>query len=125
MIFGHEPSFSQFSHFAVSGFEDDLPKCGVLGYDVDARGWRTVRPGEGQLQFFEHPQNLSERKIKGKELRNTLSSRIQQNISAVLTEFGIKNTSGDKKKIEAASAKLAKTFAARARNKQVPSNKRK
>ena len=125
MIFGHEPSFSQFAQFAVQGFEQDMPKCGVLGFDVDSKVWRKVNPREGRLQFFEHPQKLREHKIEGKELRSTLSDRIQQNISAVLTEFGIEKKSGDEKKIQAASVKLAKTFATHARSEQVPSAKRK
>ena len=125
MIFGHEPSFTQFAQFAVEGFEQIMPKCGVMGFDVDSMSWRKMSPGNGRLQFFEHPQKLREHKMMGKEQRRTLSDRIQQNISAVLSEFGIEKHSGDEKKIQAASAKLAKIFAAHIRSKQAPSAKRK
>lgn len=55
MVFGHDPSFTEFAGFMIPGFRQAIPKAGVLVMDLDRPRWKSVRAGDGRLVHFERP----------------------------------------------------------------------
>jgi len=115
MVFGHDPSFSDFAKHMVKEFSDDLPKCGVFTFRVNRKKWETVQPGEGTCLYFEHPQRIHARKEEEKARRRDIAARIEKSIQQVLGRFGIESSDKEHKKIHRVSTRLARAFAPRAR----------
>jgi phosphohistidine phosphatase len=55
MVFGHDPSLSEFAASLISTFKSVIPKAGVVAIDVDRKNWGAVRAGDGKLAAFEQP----------------------------------------------------------------------
>jgi phosphohistidine phosphatase len=115
MVFGHDPSFSDFAKYMVEGFTDDLPKCGVFAFNVNRKKWRTMKAGDGACVYFEHPRGIRERNQEKKEHRKNISARIEKGITQVLDRFGIERSEKEGRKIRRASTRLAKAFAHKTR----------
>lgn len=117
MVFGHDPEFSEFAQYMVSGFEAMLPKCSVFGFSVNRKSWKTLKSGDGKLQFFESPEGLLQLRERAKQLRREAAERIEGGIWDALAEFGVERSEGDAegsaKIARRASAKVAKSFADR------------
>jgi phosphohistidine phosphatase len=114
MVFGHDPSFSDFAKYMVEGFTEDLPKCGVFAFTVNRRKWGTMKAGDGACLFFEHPHGIRERIQEEKQRRKDISARLENGIAQVLDRFGIERSDKEGRKIRRASARLARMFAHKA-----------
>jgi phosphohistidine phosphatase len=115
MVFGHDPSFTDFAQFIARGFKNYLPKCSIFGVSTNRRSWATIRSGDGHLDIFEHPDGLHQRQELARTIRVELAGRIENGILSALGEFGLKGEAvEDQKRIRRASTKLAKTFATQA-----------
>jgi phosphohistidine phosphatase len=55
LVFGHDPSFSEFAAMMVPRFKDMIPKAGYLIMDLPRRSWSAVRAGDGRAVAFERP----------------------------------------------------------------------
>jgi phosphohistidine phosphatase len=115
MVFGHDPAFTDFARYMIKGFNDALPKCAVLGFTVNRRVWRTMKSGDGRLEYFESPESLVLRRRRAKELRKNMSSKIENGIWKALSEFGIDAEADAAKKaqkhVRRASARIARRLA--------------
>lgn len=58
MIFGHNPSFTEFANEMVTKIIDNLPTCGVFAVNWHTHSWNDIKKGEGKFKFFEFPKNL-------------------------------------------------------------------
>jgi phosphohistidine phosphatase len=125
MVFGHDPAFSDFAKYMVEGFADDLPKCSVFAFTVNRKKWGTMRAGGGKCLCFEHPRGIRERNQMEKDRRKDISARIEKGIVQVLDRFGIERSDKEGRKIRRACAKLAKTFAHKARVAPIPRTRNK
>ncbi|MEJ2719545.1 MAG: histidine phosphatase family protein [bacterium] len=115
MVFGHDPSFTDFARFIVDGFDGSLPKSSVFAFRTNRRSWAAVRRGDGQLEIFEHPEGLHRRRDLAKAVKKDLADRIEKGIMSVLSEFRITGVDeDDAARVKRASARLAGTFAKRA-----------
>lgn len=113
MVFGHDPDFSEFAKHLVEGFGETIPKCGIVACELNRKVWRTIRAGDGRLVLFGHPEGLRLLRQQAKKIRRELTVRMEQGIKDVLAQFGIEDAPDDDKKIQKASAGIAKTFANR------------
>ena len=107
MLFGHDPSFSEFAAFLVSGFSDVIPKAGVVVIDVPRKTWRGVRRGSGKLAAFDRPPALADQKRVEEELLDALARRIRTSVSAALREMGIAENREVVKAVARAGARVA------------------
>jgi phosphohistidine phosphatase len=114
MVFGHDPSFSDFAQYIAKGFDHYLPKCSIYGVTTRRRSWKTIRRGDGHVEIFEHPDGLRQRRELAAAVRDEMTGRIERGIIDALGEFGVKDDVEGDEKIRRASTKLAKTFAPRA-----------
>jgi len=107
MLFGHDPSFSEFAAFLVPGFSEVIPKAGVVVIDVPRKTWRGVRRGSGRLAAFERPPAAADQKRVEEELLDALARRIRMAVSAALRELGIAENREVVKAVARAGARVA------------------
>jgi phosphohistidine phosphatase len=114
MLFGHDPAFSEFAQYMVAEFGDVLPKCSVLGFAVNRKSWKTMKSGDGKLEFLELPGALQQQRARAKQVRRETAERIEEGIWHILAGFGIGKTDedsdGSAKTIRRASARIAESL---------------
>jgi phosphohistidine phosphatase len=118
MIFGHDPEFTEFAQHIVTEYENGLPKCGVLGIGLNRKYWRMVRPGDGRIEFYEHPAGLLVCSQEEKQIRSEMSTRIEKGIWDTLTGLGIISDDVNDKVIQRASDKIAKKLSGKVRTRK-------
>lgn len=57
MIFGHEPTFSEFAGFLIKDFNYGFPKTAVLAIQFNVNEWSDIDPGTGIQKFFLMPED--------------------------------------------------------------------
>jgi hypothetical protein len=67
MVFGHDPAFSEFANYMVSEFDVMLPKCSVVGYSANRKKWKTLKAGDGVLEFYDSPNGIKQRRKHDKK----------------------------------------------------------
>ncbi|HXV13646.1 MAG TPA: histidine phosphatase family protein [Candidatus Krumholzibacteria bacterium] len=133
MIFGHDPSFSEFAAYLVPGFTAFIPKAGVVAIDLDRASWSAVRAGDGKLVVFERPPAPEVQKKIEEDLIDRLAMEIRTAVFASLRSLGVPENRDVVKAVARASSRLAlvaRPFAAAASpaapkgRKRSPSSKR-
>jgi phosphohistidine phosphatase len=118
MVFGHDPTFTEFARHMLSGLEEPMPKCGVVGIAADATTWMKVTPAVSKKEYFLHPSRQPSAKVMRKALRRDLGVQIEQNIARALSDFGINDSDKVRKVLRRVSTKLAKRLASQAGTRQ-------
>ena len=108
MIFGHDPSFTEFAGYMIPAFTDSIPKAGVLVMDIDRPRWKAVRQGEAKLVHFERPPAPDEQKRMDNEVLDRLVVAIQQGILASTRPLEIADSEEAARLIARTSTKLAR-----------------
>jgi phosphohistidine phosphatase len=118
VFFGHDPLFTDFARFLVPGFDQDMPKAGVLGVEAAADAWKEVTPESTKTAFFFYPGDAADTKTRRKDMRKEIEERIEVAVSEISEVFGIP---GDEKLthgMHKISAKLAKKLASRVKKEK-------
>ncbi|HUU52293.1 MAG TPA: hypothetical protein VMW92_04630 [Candidatus Heimdallarchaeota archaeon] len=107
MLFGHNPAFTDFASHLVRGFDQNIPKTGIVGIQFQKDSWKDVSKGSGKLEFFEYPKRLAKtmKRLEG-ELRDDLAKKTQD----ILDKVDTKSAKKLKKQVDKASDKIAKDF---------------
>jgi len=108
MVFGHDPSFSEFASYLVKGFNEMIPKAGVVAIDIDRKSWSAVSPGDGVLAAFERPPAPEVQKKIEEDLVDRLSMEIRSAVFNAVRAFGVPENRDVVKSVARASARLAK-----------------
>jgi phosphohistidine phosphatase len=111
IIFGHDPSFTEFAQFLVPGFDGDLPKCGVLGVELDVAVWADAVPELVKKMCFFYPGDAADAKARVKEIRRELGAQIEKSLASAVADFGIDGGKDLMKVLRKASEKLARDLA--------------
>ena len=107
MLFGHNPAFTDFASHLVRGFDQDIPKSGIVGIQFLKESWKDVSKGSGKLEFFEYPKRLAKTmKRLEEELRDDLAKKTQD----ILDKVDTKSAKKLKKQVDKVSDKIAKDF---------------
>ncbi len=107
MLFGHNPAFTDFASHLVRGFDQDIPKTGIVGIQFQKNSWKNVSKGSGKLEFFEYPKRVAKTmKRLEEELRGDLAKKTQE----ILDKVDTKSAKKLKKQVDKASNKIAKDF---------------
>lgn len=117
MIFGHDPSFTEFASYMLPDFKTAIPKAGVLIMDIDRSQWASVRAGDASLVQFELPPAKDDLKRSDDDVVDRLVLAIRSGILEGVREFGLDGSRDVVKLIARTSAKLARDlrpFVARA-----------
>ncbi|MCI0452865.1 MAG: histidine phosphatase family protein [Candidatus Latescibacteria bacterium] len=107
MIFGHDPSFSEFAAYLVPGFTAFIPKAGVVAIDLDRNSWSAVGAGDGKLVAFERPPAPEVQKRIEEDLIDRLAMEIRTAVFASLRSLGVPEHRDVVKAVARASARLA------------------
>jgi phosphohistidine phosphatase len=73
IIFGHEPTLSEFAAALVRQYHFPLPKAGVLGIVFPIKKWESIESGNGILKMVLFPQS---EKLAREILKKTLSATL-------------------------------------------------
>lgn len=110
MIVGHNPSISQFAALLSQSFQDELPSCGLLGIKFNARKWREIKEGEGEMIYNSYPDLQKKRDKQYKEYRKELEDQLSETLSSSLKKIHSATAEKLEKKIRKSSRALAKKF---------------
>lgn len=55
MIFGHEPTISEFATMLVPSFSSGMAKSGVVGINFKTNSWKQLKAGSGSLYLIKYP----------------------------------------------------------------------
>jgi phosphohistidine phosphatase len=108
MVFGHDPSFTEFAAFMIPGFRDAIPKAGVLVIEIDRPKWRPVRSGDGRAALFQRPPAPDVQKRIEEDLMDRLVLAIRGGIFTAIRKLGLVETRDVVKTVARSSARLAR-----------------
>lgn len=108
MVFGHDPSFTEFAGYMIPDFRDAMPKAGVLVMDIDRPRWRDVRAGDGRMAHFERPPEPDVQKRIDEDVLDRLVVAIRQGVVSSTRELDLGNSREVNRLIARMSTKLAK-----------------
>jgi phosphohistidine phosphatase len=57
ILFGHNPGFSELSHWLATCSFDEMPTCAVASFELQVAEWREVGPGCGRLARYLYPKD--------------------------------------------------------------------
>jgi len=108
MIFGHDPSFSEFAAFLAPGFKELIPKAGVVAIAFDRKSWHALSAGDGNLAAFERPPAPEDQKRIEDDLIDRLAMEIRTAVFAAMRGFEVPENRDVVKAVARASARLAR-----------------
>jgi phosphohistidine phosphatase len=56
MLFGHNPGFTYFANTLLNENIMNIPTCGIVGCKIKINFWKEIKPGCGELLFFDFPK---------------------------------------------------------------------
>jgi len=107
MLFGHNPAFTDFAAYLVKGFDQDIPKTGIVGIQFPQDIWKGVSKGSGKLAFFEYPKKLAKTM---KRLEEELKGELIKTTQDILTKIDAGSAKKMKKQVVRESDRLARDF---------------
>jgi phosphohistidine phosphatase len=108
MLFGHDPSFTEFAAHMVKDFHAGIPKAGVLVIDIDRPRWGLVRAGDGRAALFDRPPAPDAQKRIEADLLERLVLTIRSAILGALRDVGLAEHPEAAKLVARSSARLAR-----------------
>jgi len=116
MIVGHNPAISEFAALLSQSVKDELASGGLLGIKFDARKWREIKQGEGEVIYNNFPDLQKKREARYQDYQAKLEDELSQAVSASLQKIHSGTADKLEKKIRKASRALAKKFVKRLRS---------
>ncbi|MBF0241319.1 MAG: histidine phosphatase family protein [Desulfamplus sp.] len=107
LIFGHNPSLSDFASSLIKDFEFNIPKSGVVAFSFDKSSWRDIEAQGGILNYVEYPSKKSE-ELSGFE--ESLILKISESISSALKNINPNAAGNVIKSVAKYSTRLAENF---------------
>lgn len=86
MIFGHNPSMSDFASYLCGEFDTDIPTAGVVAIEFESESWKEISKDTGHLKFFDFPKPF-----KKAEIEKKIESKIIEHISGIFKELGFES----------------------------------
>jgi phosphohistidine phosphatase len=56
MLFGHNPTLTEFSRLLAGSYIESLATCGVVRIDMDIDSWKDANPDSGKLIWYDYPK---------------------------------------------------------------------
>ncbi len=104
VLFGHEPSLSEFVGLLSGMSIAPLPKGGVIGLEFSDTTWSTVSGGDGAIFFMEAPMNKRDRVSARKKLLKHIESDIALAIQEAISKYS-PEAAGKMKRIVSSAGK--------------------
>lgn len=104
VLFGHNPSISEFASLLIKDFQFDIPKAGVLEFDFSQNLWKEIEKHTGLLRRVDYPKKYRNR------FKESLNVRISQAFSELLSRINTDASKNIQQSVEKHAAKIAKKF---------------
>ncbi|HET6349009.1 MAG TPA: histidine phosphatase family protein [Candidatus Krumholzibacteria bacterium] len=108
MVFGHDPSFTEFAAYMIPGFRNSIPKAGVLVMDMVRTNWRSVRAGDARVVHFERPPAPDVQKRMDEDALDRLVVAIRAGILSGIHGLNLGNSREVTRLIARMSTRLAR-----------------
>lgn len=119
VLFGHDPSLSDFACSLAKGFKELMPKSGAVGFSWNSNSWEDVTSETGRLVLLEFPKPSFEREKLLKSAKKELSSVLSENVGALLSGIDSDSANGITKRIRKRCHELASDFLDKSDNSEV------
>jgi phosphohistidine phosphatase len=113
IIFGHDPSMSEFAQYLARDFRESLPKCATVVMSFHKNGWKDIAKGQGEVEYFEYPKRLVKFYRTQKE---ELAEKLQTQIVKVLKLFDADVTEKKIKSVRKWTGEMADKFVTAVKN---------
>jgi phosphohistidine phosphatase len=107
MIFGHDPAFSELASRLIEGFEEAIPKSGVVMADFPVEKWSEIVKVPGCLVEYTHPARIKDDR---KKARSELDARLVRSMMGVLSRIDKTAAQSVGEDIRDCSRKIVKSF---------------
>ena len=107
MLFGHDPAFSELAGRLIKGFEESIPKSGVVIADFPVEKWSEIGKVPGCLVEYTYPTRIKDDR---KKARGELDSRLVRSMIGVLSRVDKAAAQAVGKDIRDCSRKIVKSF---------------
>ena len=109
VLFGHDPSFTEFAGFLVKNFTERMPTASVAGVEFKVDAWKEVSQGKGKLILFDFPKDKMTPDA-GKPSRKDIEKKLAQAMEDVLKEVDADVAGAVVKALKKSSEKVMKVF---------------
>jgi phosphohistidine phosphatase len=56
MLFGHNPTLTEFSNLLAGSYIENVATCGVVKIELDIESWKSANPDGGKLAWYDFPK---------------------------------------------------------------------
>ena len=56
MLFGHNPTLTEFSNLLTGSYTENLVTCAVIKIELDIESWKSANPDSGKLIWYDFPK---------------------------------------------------------------------
>jgi len=114
MIFGHNPTISDFAMFLDLDFRESLPKSGFVGIEFNIDSWKNITGGKGKTV------NYDSGKVNTENNKKCAESEIKKCLTDIIMKFLEKKdfsaAEKSKKIVEKSSCEISKKFTKETKN---------
>lgn len=107
VVFGHNPSISEWASLFVKEFKIDLPKSGIVALEFSHNSWKEIEKQTGLLAYFNYSKESPK---KTKEFQKGLSLKLVRHITEWLKGINPEASKRVSKSLEKHTDKIIKTF---------------
>jgi len=107
VVFGHNPSISEWASLFVKEFKIDLPKSGIVALEFSHNSWKEIEKQAGLLAYFKYSKDSPK---KSKEFQKGLSLKLARHITGWLKGINPEASKRVAKSLEKHTDKIIKTF---------------
>ena len=110
MIFGHNPSLTDFAAILLDDFQEIVPKSGLVCITFKTKQWSRITGGKGKLKEFDAPSPKARKAEALKALGKDVQTILAQEIESALKDINPAAAEKMFKSVLKASKRISKTF---------------
>ena len=58
-VFGHNPELTEFANTISGETIENIPTCGIVGFELFGNNWNSLKANSAKLIFFEYPKKYN------------------------------------------------------------------
>lgn len=124
MVFGHDPSFTEFAAHMIPNFSDSIPKAGVVVMEIARSTWRSIHAGDARLVQFERPPAKDDQKRSQEDTSDRMLMALRSGMLAAVLELGVENSRDVTRLVTRAANRLARELRPFAKKKSATDKKK-
>lgn len=110
VIFGHNPSLTDFVKCLADDFRNELPTTGVIGIEFDTTSWKNITKKSGKICLSDFPQ-IPKKPEKPKDVQKELEKNLNEDIMFFLNGLDSAVIDNEiEKTVSKSSNKIAREF---------------